>query len=306
MQPPEHLVHGRADSESAEGNEQGTYNALLRPLSENVGSPTGRESYGDGAPIVVRAGESPVHGEGAAHESGPEPDPSDKGRAGQMSASPRRRGMRNADRRTYLGLIRERGSRGLPLERVYRQLFNTELYLRAYGRISRNRGATTPGVTAETADGMSLAKIQGIIECLRTEAYRWTPVRRVNIPKSKGKTRPLGVPTWSDKLLQEVIRSILDAYYEPQLSEHSHGFRPGRGCHTALTEIRRNWQGTAWFTEGDISACFDSLDHEVLLSILVEKIFDGRFLRLIGEMLKAEYLEDWRFNTTLSGRRRGG
>jgi retron-type reverse transcriptase len=163
--------------------------------------------------------------------------------------------MQTAD--TYLGLVRERGKQRLPLERVYRQLFNTDLYLRAYGRISRNRGAMTPGVTAETADGMSLAKIQGIIERLRTETYRWTPVRRITIPKSNGKKRPLGIPTWSDKLLGEVLRSILDAYYEPQFSEHSHGFRPGRGCHTALKEIQRNCQGTAWFIEGDISACLE-------------------------------------------------
>jgi group II intron reverse transcriptase/maturase len=207
---------------------------------------------------------------------------------------------------TYLGLVRERGKKGLPLERVYRQLFNTDLYLRAYGRISRNRGAMTPGVTAETADGMSLVKIQGIIERLRTETYQWTPVRRINIPKSNGKTRPLGIPTWSDKLLGEVLRSILEAYYEPQFSEHSHGFRPGRGCHTALAEIQRTWQGTAWFIEGDISACFDSLDHQVLLEILAETIHDGRFLRLIGEMLVAGYLEEWKFNTTLSGAPQGG
>ena len=165
--------------------------------------------------------------------------------------------MRTAD--TVLGIIRERGKKGLPLEDVYRQLFNPDLYLRAYGRIYRNDGATTPGATPETVDGMSLAKIEAIIEALRFERYRWTPARRTYIPKSNGKRRPLGIPTWSDKLLQEVIRAILEAYYEPQFSDHSHGFRAGRGCHTARSEVYYNWHGTAWFIEGDISACFDRL-----------------------------------------------
>jgi retron-type reverse transcriptase len=168
--------------------------------------------------------------------------------------------MRNADH--LLTAIRERGKRGLPLERVYRLLFQRELYLVAYGRIYRNGGATTAGSTPETAPTrqrpwMSLAKIDAIIEALRFERYRWTPVRRTHLPKGNGKTRPLGIPTWSDKLLQEVVRLLLEAYYEPQFSEHSHGFRPGRGCHTALREIYRRWPGTAWLIEGDIAKCFD-------------------------------------------------
>jgi group II intron reverse transcriptase/maturase len=211
------------------------------------------------------------------------------------------------DAKTVLTIIRERGKRGLPLERVYRLLYNPELYLKAYGKIYRNDGALTPGSTEETADGMSLAKIGAIIDALRRESYRWRPARRVYIEKQGSeKPRPLGLPTFSDKLLQEVIRLILEAYYDPQFSDRSHGFRPGRGCHTALTEIQRTWKGTAWFIEGDISDCFGSLDHEVLLAILQEKIHDGRFLRLIANLLKAGYLEDWRFNDTLSGSPQGG
>src|SRR5438270_3747432 len=194
--------------------------------------------------------------------------------AGQVSTRPQPaevREMRSAD--TVLGLIRERGKRGLPLERVYKLLFNSALYLRAYGRIAKNHGALTPGATLETADGMSLAKIEAIIDAVRHERYRWTPARRVYIEKKgSNKKRPLGLPSWSDKLLQEVIRSILEAYYEPQFSDLSHGFRPRHGCHTALLEIDRTWRGTAWFIEGDISQCFDRLDHKVLLTILAEKI----------------------------------
>jgi retron-type reverse transcriptase len=197
--------------------------------------------------------------------------------------------------RMVLAIISERGKKGLPLQRVYRHLFNRDLYLMAYGKISRNAGALTPGSTSETVDDMSLRKIDAIIEAVRYERYRWTPTRRVYIEKKNStKKRPLSMPTWSDKLLQEVIRLILESYYEPQMSDCSHGFRKARGCHTALQDRDRTWLGTTWFLEGDITACFDSLDHQILLGTLAEKIHDGRFLRLIRELLQAGYLEDWK------------
>jgi len=208
---------------------------------------------------------------------------------------------------TILGIIQERGKQGLPLERVYRLLFNRDLYLMAYGKIYRNDGATTPGSTPETADEMSLRKIDTIIEALRSERYRWTPTRRVYIEKKNStKKRPLSMPTWSDKLLQEVIRLILESYFEPTFSNFSHGFRPGRGCHTALRQIDDNWHGVNWFIEGDIKACFDGLSHAFLMETLAEHIHDGRFLRLIRELLQAGYLEEWRYNATLSGAPQGG
>ena len=138
---------------------------------------------------------------------------------------------------TVLDVLRERGRRGLPCDELYRQLFNPNLYLLAYGRIYSNQGAMTPGVTEETVDGMSLGKIERIIDAMRHERYRFSPARRVYIPKKSGKLRPLGIPTWSDKLVGEVVRLLLEAYYEPTFSDHSYGFRPGRGCHTAL----RRW-----------------------------------------------------------------
>jgi retron-type reverse transcriptase len=185
-------------------------------------------------------------------------------------------------------------------------MFNRDLYLLAYGNIYSNSGAMTPGASAETADGMSEDKIDQIIGLMRRQKYRFSPARRVYIPKKNGKLRPLGMPSWSDKLAGEVVRLLLEAYYEPQFYDDSHGFRRERGCHTALREINDTWTGTAWFIEGDISDCFGSLDHQILLGILAEKIQDQRFLRLIRNMLKAGYLEDWEYHDTLSGCPQGG
>jgi len=212
--------------------------------------------------------------------------------------------MRNAD--TVLAIHRARGSKGLPLERVYKHLFDPELFLRAYGKIYRNAGAMTKGTTRETVDGMDLQKIHNIIELLRHERYVWTPVRRTEIPKANGKTRPLGIPTWSDKLVQEVIRSLLEPYYEQRFSDSSHGFRPQRGCHTALLKIQQTWKGTTWFIEGDIKGCFDNIDHTILLESIQRDIHDGRLVTLIGGLLKAGYMEDWRYHETASGTPQGG
>ena len=212
--------------------------------------------------------------------------------------------MQNAE--TVLGVLRERGRRGLPCNELYRQLFNPHLYLLAYGKLYSNHGAMTPGVDGETVDGMSLAKIKRIIEALRHERYRFKPVRRVYIPKKNGRRRPLGLPSWTDKLVGEVIRLLLEAYYEPQFSDLSHGFRPQKGCHTALRKVAVAWSGTTWFIESDIAQCFDRLDHSVLMGILGEKIRDNRFLRLLRNMLQAGYLEDWKWNATYSGAPQGG
>jgi group II intron reverse transcriptase/maturase len=212
--------------------------------------------------------------------------------------------MREAN--TTLEILQDRGRRGLPLERIYRHLFDPELYLRAYGKIYRNTGAMTKGTTEETVDGMSLKKIQNIIELLKQERWQWTPVRRTYIPKANGKTRPLGIPTWSNKLLQEVLRNLLETYYEPRFSDLSHGFRPQRGCHTALKAIWLKWNGTIWFIEGDIKGCFDNIDHQVLLKILQRDLHDERLIKLIDGLLKAGYMEDWKYNDTLSGTPQGG
>jgi retron-type reverse transcriptase len=165
------------------------------------------------------------------------------------------REMRTAD--TILNIILDRGKRKLPLDDVYRQLYNPDFYLRSYAKMYKNTGAMTPGTTGETVDGMSLGKIDRVIEAIRYERWNWPPVRRVYIDKPKGGKRPLGIPDWSPKVVQDIVRSILEAYYEPQFSDHSHGFRPKRGCQSALTKIHNTWNGTTWFIEGDIKGCFD-------------------------------------------------
>ncbi|GAC1646088.1 MAG: reverse transcriptase domain-containing protein [Ktedonobacteraceae bacterium] len=159
----------------------------------------------------------------------------------------------------------------------------------------------TPGVTEETADGMSLEKIGTIIQAVKRERYQWQPARRTYLLKKNGKKRPLGMPVWSDKLLAEVMRMILDAYFDETFSDHSHGFRSERGCHTALRDMYHTWKGAVWLIEGDIANCFGSLDHELILSTLGEHIQDGRFLGLVKKLLDAGYLEDWKLNKTLSG-----
>lgn len=213
--------------------------------------------------------------------------------------------MQNAQ--TYLEIVRNRGERQLELRRVYRNLQNRELFLSAYAKLYANKGALTPGTDpTDTVDGMSLKKIDNIISQLKSGTYQWKPTRRTYRTKKNGKLRPLSVPPWSDKLLQEVLRMVLSAYYEPQFSKMSHGFRPGRGCHTALQSIRRTWKGTKWFIEGDIKGCFDHIDHQKLLDIIGRNIKDERLLKLLREMLEAGYLEDWQYHKTYSGTPQGG
>jgi group II intron reverse transcriptase/maturase len=207
----------------------------------------------------------------------------------------------------FLDIVHKLGKKGYPLSGVYRRIQDKELFLAAYGKLYANSGATTAGTDPEdTVDGMSIERIEKILQQLHDGTYQWKPVRRVKIPKTNGKQRPLGLPSWSDKLLQEVIRMVLEAYYEPRFSPYSHGFRPHRSCHTALKQIHHSWKGTKWFIEGDIKGCFDNIDHYVLLEILARNIKDNRFLKLIRQMLQAGYLEEWQYHSTYSGTPQGG
>lgn len=190
--------------------------------------------------------------------------------------------------------------------RLYRYLLRPDIYYVAYQHLYSNKGAGRKGVTDDTADGFSEIYIENIIEALKNEMYQPKPVRRTYIKKSNGKMRPLGLPVFTDKLIQEAIRMILEAIYEPIFSDYSHGFRPKRSCHTALAQIKKEFTGARWFIEGDIKGCFDNINHAILVEIINQKIKDARFLKLIRLFLKAGYMEDWKYHETYSGCPQGG
>lgn len=187
-------------------------------------------------------------------------------------------------------------------ERLYRLMYNENLYALAYQNIAPNTGNCTKGADGQSIDGMSVKRIYSLIDRLKDESYR----KRVYIPKKNGKKRPIGIPAFDDKLVQEVIKMVLEAIYEGHFEKCSHGFRPRRSCHTALASISEGFDGTRWFIEGDIKGFFDNIDHEVMIRILGERIKDERFLRLIRKFLKAGYLEQWQFHETYCGTPQGG
>ena len=191
-------------------------------------------------------------------------------------------------------------------ERLYRNLYNPEFYLLAYQKIAVSQGSMTAGTDGNTLDGMSMARIEGIIRSLKDHSYQPQPVRREYIAKKNStKKRPLGIPSTDDKLVQEVVRAILEAIYEPGFSDHSHGFRPNRSCHTCLGQVQRTFTGVKWFVEGDIKGCFDNIDHHILINILRRRIADESFIELLWKFLRAGYLENWTYNATYSGAPQG-
>jgi group II intron reverse transcriptase/maturase len=191
-------------------------------------------------------------------------------------------------------------------DRLYRNLFNPDFYLLAYNNIYDKEGNLTEGTDQVTIDGFNMRLVKKLIEEMKTETYRPKAVRRVDIPKKNGKLRPLGVPTFRDKLVQEAVRLILQAIYEPTFFDSSHGFRPERSCHTALAQIKTTCRGTNWVIEGDIKGFFDTISFEKLLEILSRRIGDGRFLNLISLFLKAGYMENNRIFHPLTGTPQGG
>lgn len=216
------------------------------------------------------------------------------------------RDIRRSPERVLNSLNEHSKDSSYKFERLYRILFNEELFYVAYQKIASNGGSTTKGSDGRSIDEMSLARIETLIASLKDESYQPHPSRRVHIPKKNGKTRPLGIPAFEDKLVQEVVRMILEAIYEGHFETTSHGFRPKRSCHTALLHIQKTFSGAKWFIEGDIKGFFDNIDHDVLVGILRERISDERFIRLIRKFLKAGYVEDWTFHNTYSGTPQGG
>lgn len=214
--------------------------------------------------------------------------------------------MQAASIETRIGRLPALSRAGKRINGLHRLMRSPHLYELAYMRVSRNQGALTPGIDGATFDGMSLEKIARLTRQVAEGSYRPRPVRRVYIPKANGKTRPLGIPTVEDRLVQEVVRTILQAIYEPVFLNESHGFRPGRSCHTALEKIQRTWTGTKWLIEVDVRGFFDNIDHAVLLGLLERRIDDPRFVGLVRAMLEAGYMEDWTVERTYSGTPQGG
>ncbi|MCI9588922.1 MAG: group II intron reverse transcriptase/maturase [Oscillospiraceae bacterium] len=190
-------------------------------------------------------------------------------------------------------------------QRLYRNLYNPEFYLTAYQKIQAKQGNMTAGTDGKTVDGMGMKRINTLIARLKDFSYQPSPARRTYIPKANGKKRPLGIPSFDDKLVQEVVRMILESIYEPTFLNTSHGFRPKRSCHTALQYVQKNFTGVKWFVEGDIKGCFDHVDHHVLVNILRRRIQDEHFIGLIWKFLKAGYMEDWTYHNTYSGTPQG-
>lgn len=191
-------------------------------------------------------------------------------------------------------------------DRLYRNLYNQDFFLQAYQNIYANQGNMTVGTDGKTIDAMSLERINRLIETLKDESYQPNPSRRTYIPKKNGKLRPLGIPSVDDKLVQEVVRMILEAIYENCFENCSHGFRPNRSCHTALRQIQNRFTRCKWFVEGDIKGFFDNIDHNTMIAILQKRIKDDRFLRLIRKFLNAGYMEDNHLYQSYSGTPQGG
>ena len=202
-------------------------------------------------------------------------------------------------------LTSKAASKDYHYQRLYRNLYNPAFFLLAYERIQAKPGNMTAGSDGKTIDGMSMKRIEALIQKLKDFSYQPKPARRTYIPKANGKTRPLGIPSFDDKLVQEVVRMILESIYEPNFSENSHGFRPRKSCHTALLHLQRTFTGAKWFVEGDIKACFDDFDHHVLIDILRRRIDDEAFIALMWKFLKAGYMEQWEYHKTYSGTPQG-
>lgn len=196
-----------------------------------------------------------------------------------------------------------KGQKGKNLHEIMRC---PEIWQIAYANIYGNKGSMTAGVDNITLDGMSTERFSKLINDIKSGKYIPKPVRRVYTPKKSGDSRTLGVPSSDDKLVQGVIKILLEQIYEPIFHESSHGFRPNKSCHTALMNIRYGWKGMKWFVDFDIKGCFDNIDHEILIELLERRIEDKRFIGLVKAILKAGYLEDWKYNQTYSGTPQGG
>lgn len=207
--------------------------------------------------------------------------------------------------------INKASTQGYKIKKLHKIMCsNKDLWAQAYANIYSNQGAMTRGINNNTMDEMSVDRIINLIQLINSGSYKPRPCRRTHIPKDarkpNGKKRPLGIPTGDDKLIQEVMRMLLEEIYEPVFSDWSYGFRLKRSCHSALKGIRNSWKGTKWVCDVDIKGYFDNIDHDLLLKFLSKRIADNKFLALLKKFLKAGYLDNWRYVGTHSGTPQGG
>lgn len=181
---------------------------------------------------------------------------------------------------------------GLIDRNIYKFMLDKNLYYQAYDKIKLKPGNMTQGLYHETLDGMSDNVIENICEKLRDETFQFKPARRIFIAKSKGGNHPLTIASPRDKLVQQVMVSILEPIFEPTFSEASHGFRPNKSIHTALKAVEEKLRVCRWVIEGDISKCFDSFDHKILIEIIRKRIKCQKFINLISKALSAGFGEE--------------
>jgi retron-type reverse transcriptase len=177
-----------------------------------------------------------------------------------------------------LEALSEISQQGKRINGLFRLLENPILWHEAYANIYANKGAITPGVDNKTLDGFSEERVTSIMAQLKNETYRFQPVRRTSVPKKNGKKRPLGISSGDDKLIQEVVRILLERIYEPIFESSSHGFRPGHSPHTALERIGHEWTAVKWLIDMDLRDYFTTIPHDWLMKTLRKKIADERFL----------------------------
>ena len=188
---------------------------------------------------------------------------------------------------------------------IYKLICDENILFGAYHNIKSNPGNMTPGSDNLTLDGISQKSISSIAQELKNETFQFKPSKREWIPKANGKMRPLGIPSPRDKIVQKAITMLLELIYDPTFSKYSHGFRPNRGCHTAMRQVSQ-WSGTQWAIEGDIKGFFDNVDHHILAELLQKKIGDQQFIDLYWKLVKAGYVEEGIKRDSLLGVPQGG
>lgn len=192
-------------------------------------------------------------------------------------------------------------------KRIYNLMLSEDLFILAYQNLKSKKGVIAPETDLGTPDGLRIRTIKKILEQLKNETYKFNPAFQILTPKPSDRLRPLSIPSFKDKLVQEVIRLILESIYEPTFTSFSHGFRKGKRCHSALKDVRVTFADVKWLITRDIEKCFDSFNHPKLISILKKRIADQRFINLVWKLLRAGYMKDFKaLTTSLRGVPQGG